>query len=118
MYALEPSFKILIPNHIAGKFIGKGGINIQKLEALYDASIQVSLNKELYPGTDERIVTISANIDQIIEFCDNMIETILVDRSNSERSFLCNIDFKIIITNASVGLVMGKRWFCYKNYTR
>jgi len=103
----KPFLKILIPNHIAGKLIGKGGSNINELESTYNASIQVSPNKEFYPGTEERIVTISAEVEQIIEFCNNMIENVLVDKT-PDRMYSGNVDFKIVITNVAVGLVMGK----------
>lgn len=102
-----PFLKILIPNHLAGKLIGKGGSNINELQSKYSASIQVSPNQEFYPGTEERIVTVTAEVAQIIEFCQNLIQHVLTERS-PDRMDSGNHDFKIIITNLSVGLVMGK----------
>jgi len=98
----KPFLKILIPNHMGGKLIGKGGTNIQKLESMYKSSIQVSTNNEFYPGTEERIVTIAADIDSIIKFCDHLIGNVLVDKYSG------NVDFKIAITNVAVGYIMGK----------
>ena len=98
----------MIPNFVAGKLIGKGGSNINELETKYNASIQVSPNKEFYPGTDERIVTISAEPDQIIEFSKYMIEKVQVSQESDRMFAGFQHEFKIIITNVAVGLVMGK----------
>jgi len=101
----KPLLKILVPNFIAGKLIGKGGANINELQSRYSASIQLSANKEFYPGTEDRIVTVSAEKEQIIRFTSYMIEHVL-EEPESERNV--RHDVKLVVTNVAAGLVIGK----------
>jgi len=100
--------KILIPNFVAGRLIGKAGSNINDLETKFEASIQVSPSKEFYPGTGERIVTVSADPLQIVEFSKYMIEHVQVNQESDTIYAGFQHDFKIVITNIAAGLVMGK----------
>jgi len=100
--------KILIPNFVAGRLIGKAGSNINDLETRFEASIQVSPSKEFYPGTGERIVTVSADPQKIVEFSKYMIEHIQVNQETDTVYAGFQHDFKIVITNIAAGLVMGK----------
>jgi len=100
--------KILIPNFVAGRLIGKAGSNINDLETKFEASIQVSPSKEFYPGTGERIVTVSADPLCIIDFCKYMIENVQVNQESDTIYAGFQHDFKIVITNIAAGLVMGK----------
>jgi len=100
--------KILIPNFVAGRLIGKAGSNINDLEAKFEASIQVSPSKEFYPGTGERIVTVSADPEKIVDFSKYMIEHIQVNQESDTIYAGFQHDFKIVITNIAAGLVMGK----------
>lgn len=100
--------KILIPNFVAGRLIGKAGSNINDLETRFEASIQVSPSKEFYPGTGERIVTVSADPLRIIDFCKYMIENVQVNQESDTIYAGFQHDFKIVITNIAAGLVMGK----------
>lgn len=107
----KPVLKVLVPNFVAGKLIGKGGSNINELQTKFSASIQVSPNKEYYPGTDERVVTISADTDQITNFTSHMIENIQVDQESERRQFAATPhrhDVKLVVTNVAAGLVIGK----------
>jgi len=100
--------KILIPNFVAGRLIGKAGSNINDLETKFEASIQVSPSKEFYPGTGERIVTVSADPLRIVEFSKYMIEHVQVNQESDTIYAGFQHDFKIVITNIAAGLVMGK----------
>ena len=103
---------MLVPNFVAGKLIGKGGTNINELQSKYSASIQVSPNKEYYPGTDDRVMTISADTEQISSFMDHIIEQVLVDQEGERRQFNNaspnRHDVKLVVTNVAAGLVIGK----------
>lgn len=101
----KPLLKILVPNFIAGKLIGKGGSNINELQSTYSACIQLSANKEFYPGTEDRIVTVSAETEQIIRFTNYMIEHVLEEQDSEKNS---RHDVKLVVTNVAAGLVIGK----------
>jgi len=103
----KPTLKILVPNLAVGKLIGKGGANIGELQTKHGASIEVSPSKDFFPGTNHRAVSISAEVDQIIEFVKYMIEEVQEDGGERDGGGRSN-DFSLVITNSAVGFVMGK----------
>jgi len=102
-----PMLKFLIPNFMAGKLIGKGGTNIGDLQSKFNANIQISPNKEFYPGTTERILTVSADIDHIVEFCNYIISEI-DDDDKPDKSPNVKQEIKLVFSNVAAGLVIGK----------
>jgi len=98
----KPTLKFLIPNFMAGKLIGKGGSSISELQSKFDASIQISRNNEYFPGTMDRVVCISADIDQIIEFSSHIISEFDEDGKTGKQ------EMKLVISDVAAGLVIGK----------
>jgi RNA-binding protein Nova len=53
------SIRFLISNVAAGSVIGKGGATISDYQAQSGARIHLSRNHEYFPGTTDRIISIS-----------------------------------------------------------
>lgn len=110
-YTKQPLVKLLVPNYAAGAIIGKGGSNISDLQSRYGASIRISHNREFYPGTDERIVVLSGEISQIIDFHEYIIDKVNQDDVTSDKR--PREDFrrqvvKIVLPNSTAGIIIGR----------
>jgi len=104
----KPILKFLVPNFMAGKLIGKGGSNIAELQSKFDASIQISPNKEFYPGTTDRIVSISANIGEIISFTEHLSDLVVEEEQSDRNNPLLRPEVRFVVSNIAAGLVIGK----------
>jgi len=108
-YAKEPLVKLLVPNDAAGALIGKGGANLGDLKSRYGASMRLSHNRELYPGTDERIVVLTGEVSQIIDLHNYIIDKVADARgANRTRDDHRGQQVKIILPNNTAGLIIGK----------
>lgn len=103
-YGNEPLLKLLIPSDVAGAIIGKGGANLIDLKSRYGATIRLSHNKELYPGTSERIVILKGDISGITDLNNYIIDKIHQSSSSEKRGQ----EIKIIVPNKTAGLIIGK----------
>ena len=54
------AIKVLIPHRQAGCIIGKSGSTINAIQSESRARVQISKNREMYPGTQERVILISS----------------------------------------------------------
>jgi len=107
-YSGKPTLKFLVPNFMAGKLIGKGGSNIGELQSKFDASIQISPNREYYPGTTDRIVSISASINQIIAFTNHLISLVQEEERSDRNNPQLKPEVRFVVSNIAAGLVIGK----------
>ena len=111
-FILEPLLKLLVPNYAAGGLIGKGGTLITEMQNKFGGNIRLSSNREYYPGTDERVVVVTGEVNQIIDFNNHIMEKVLGDPSKqSERSPRDEgrgQKVKIVLTNGAAGLLIGR----------
>jgi len=108
-FGKEPLVKLLVPNDAAGALIGKGGANLGDLKSRYGASMRLSHNRELYPGTDERIVILTGEVSQIIDLHNYIIDKVADARgSNRARDDNRGQQVKIILPNNTAGIIIGK----------
>jgi len=107
-----PSLKVIIPNYAAGALIGKGGANIKELESQYGAKLRLSPSGEFYPGTDERVVIINGEVNQIVDLHNYLMDKIHTDSQEAPpgrfRDEERGQQVKIIVPNATAGLVIGR----------
>ena len=107
-----PLLKILIPNYAAGAIIGKGGTNIGDLQNQYGAKIRLSPSREFYPGTEERIVVLTGEVNQIIDLNNYIIDKVHIDATEGPGARLRDEErgqkVKIVVPNATAGLVIGR----------
>ena len=108
----EPLLKLLVPNYAAGALIGKGGTNIGEMQEKFGGTIRLSPNREYYPGTDERIVVIIGEMNQLIDLNNHIMEKVQVDQSqhpeNRPRDDARGQQVKIVLTNGAAGLLIGR----------
>lgn len=53
-------------NAAAGSIIGKQGANITELQNKSAARLQLSRSSEFFPGTRDRVLICSGNVDQVV----------------------------------------------------
>jgi len=104
----KPTLKFLVPNFMAGKLIGKGGSNIGELQSKYAASIQISANKEFYPGTADRVVSVSADIDQLTDFSSYIIDLVEEELQSERHNPDLKQEVKLVVSDIAAGLIIGK----------
>ena len=51
----------------AGKIIGKGGETVKKLKSDHEVWIKIMSKDEAVPGLEERVVTVSGELDNIMK---------------------------------------------------
>lgn len=102
----------MIPNYAAGAIIGKGGTNISELQNQYGAKIRLSPSREFYPGTEERIVILTGEVNQIVDLNNYIIDKVHVDSTEGPGVKLRDEErgqkVKIIVPNQTAGLVIGR----------
>ncbi|OAF71171.1 hypothetical protein A3Q56_01023 [Intoshia linei] len=107
---IDFSIKLLIPQFAAGAIIGKRGETITGLQAKYSAKLVISKNKELYPGLNDRYMTISGPVNVIVQIILE-IHKIIVEKfasSNNCEDFIKRSNtMKLLIPNIAAGLVIG-----------
>ena len=60
------SIRFLITNIAAGSVIGKGGTTINEFQTQSGAKIQLSRNHEYFPGTSDRIISLSGAVKEVL----------------------------------------------------
>lgn len=64
-------------NAAAGSVIGKGGSTITDFQSQSGARIQLSRNQEFFPGTTDRIIMISGQIDDVLRAVELILSKLL-----------------------------------------
>ena len=106
-YLLAALLKLLVPNNVAGALIGKGGTAIEEMQNKFGGCIRLSQNREHYPGTDERIVLLTGEIEQIIKFNNHIMEKVQEDRNKQPMDEGRTEQVKIVLTHDAAGLLIG-----------
>jgi len=104
----KPTLKYLLPNFMAGKLIGKGGTNIAELQSKFRAFIRVSPNGEYYPGTGLRIIAVSAEVEDIKEFTNHLIQMVDEEERSDRHNPELKPEVQFVVSNIAAGLVLGK----------
>lgn len=74
----KPTYiRFLVSNAAAGSVIGKGGATITDFQSQSGARIQLSRNHEFFPGTTDRIIMVSGNINDIIKAMELILAKLL-----------------------------------------
>ena len=111
----EKVIKVLCPYYSAGAVIGKGGEAIKEIKNETGASIQVSKNDVRFPNTEERVISISGDLESMLKVVAFVQEKIRTDKvpphvknintsQNDARKATC----KLVVPDASVGKIIGK----------
>ncbi|KAL2554615.1 Protein BTR1 [Forsythia ovata] len=101
--------RFLLSNVEAGSIIGKGGSTINDFQSQSGARIQLSRNYEYFPGTSDRIVTVSGMVDDIMKAIDLILTKLLDEFYAAEGG---DVDpqsrIRLVVPNSSCGGIIGK----------
>lgn len=106
-FVLASALKLLIPNYSAGALIGKGGSKLIDLQNTLECKIKLSNNGEYYPGTDERVVAITAVKEHLIE-CNNLIMETIAATEDTSKDPMRILQVKMVLTDEATGLLIGR----------
>lgn len=116
----ESVIELKVPNHLVGYVIGKGGENIQKMQAQTGGHVQIAKESEMKPGETMRTVTLRGSAGGVQEL-KRRVEELVAERArptgisqtarpaqpqNKEQDHAFIL--KVAVPNDKVGLVIGK----------
>uniref|UniRef100_A0A7S2T6T1 K Homology domain-containing protein n=2 Tax=Chloropicon primus TaxID=1764295 RepID=A0A7S2T6T1_9CHLO len=104
--AEEALIKFCVPANVVGSVIGKGGDNVTEFMKQSQTKIHVSRQNEMFPGTRDRICTISATSPQGMNSVLVGLHLIL-SKIVSEDTFQ-HFQFKLIMPSQECGAIIGK----------
>lgn len=104
----QPLLKLLVPNYVAGALIGKGGTLMTEMREKFGGNIRLSANRQCYPATNERIIILTGENNEIADLNNYIMEKVQdvpakqpIDESRRDK-------VKIVLTNAAAGLLIGR----------
>lgn len=101
--------KFLLPNFVSGLIIGSAGSTVNKLMETTNTIIKFSPGRELYPGTNDRVCLITGAIMDICEALRLIFATMMQSTHAKSDDLAESIKhFKMIVSNISSGMVIGK----------
>ena len=101
--------KFLLPSYVPGMIIGSAGATVAELMESTNTIVKFSPGRELYPGTSERVCVIIGSIPDICI----ALKRIFAKMSDSTHAKSEEIQeylhvFKMLISNISAGMAIGK----------
>jgi len=103
----EVLLKQLIPSHLAGVILGKGGETINSVKSATGTEIKMSKGSDYYPGTTDRICVITGSADSV-RAANSTIWQKLQDRTIAPDKQDEELKMKIVVPNVTVGMIIGK----------
>ncbi|CAM8949081.1 hypothetical protein QQ045_015877 [Rhodiola kirilowii] len=101
--------RFLVSNSEAGSVIGKGGNTITEFQSESGARIQLSRTHELFPGTGDRIIMVSGNVEEVLNAMYLILKKLL---SEMEKEGGHEVEPKsrvrMIVPNGACGGLIGK----------
>lgn len=109
--------KFLLSNGSAGSVIGKGGSTITEFQAQSGARIQLSLNREFFPGTNERILLLTGTVNAIITALHLILSKLMQEEpTDQELTVAASIAVKLVVQSAVCGGIIGKGGSTIRSY--
>ena len=65
-----------VPDDVASQIIGRGGETVRRIQSESGAVVRMSCRGEYYPGTQDRIITLSGAPEQVVA-AKNMIQNVI-----------------------------------------
>ena len=100
------TLKFLISPSAAGSVIGKGGATINEFQAQTGARIQLSRNREVFPGTNDRVVMLSGDLMSILKVLHMIMSKLVADGEGIDR--MGQPQVVLVVPNGSCGCIIGK----------
>ena len=108
------AIKVLIPHRQAGCIIGKSGSTINAIQSESRARVQISKNREMYPGTQERVILISSpsSVDIVVDGLTLVLKKLYGGGDDENEEDKIDVDestvLRLLVPNAAAGSVIGK----------
>ena len=111
--------KFLISNAAAGSIIGKGGATISEFQEQSSARIQLSRNSEFFPGTADRVLSVSGPVNQVLTALH-----LIVGKVKSEEAVADSLlsrdgrstQLRLLVPAALCGTLIGKAGATIKSF--
>ena len=111
--------KFLISNAAAGSIIGKGGATISEFQEQSNARIQLSRNNEFFPGTADRVLSVSGPVNQVLTALH-----LIVGKVKSEDAVADSLlsrdgkstQLRLLVPAALCGTLIGKAGATIKSF--
>jgi hypothetical protein len=94
---------LLIPNHVAGAIIGKGGMLINHMKATTGCHLRISAANCFFPGTDDRILLMGGCFEAL-QAC---LQLVLQRFQDSLGRPPQPLRVKLVVPNSSVSALIG-----------
>ena len=108
------TLKFRISPSAAGSVIGKGGATINEFQALTGARIQLSRSREVFPGTNDRVVIVSGDLNAILQVLYLILTKLVADGEGIDRSGTPQL--ALVVPNGCCGCVIGKGGSKIRNF--
>ena len=107
--------KMLCPFYSAGAVIGEKGCHFKQMKEDADCSIDITKQTVRYPDTDERVITIQGETENLIKVVKLIQDKIRDDKipshvknidpkANDKRKEVC----KVVVSESTLGALIGK----------
>jgi RNA-binding protein Nova len=103
-------FKIILPDKVTGSVIGRGGQVLSDFEYRSGAQVKVSPTRTFFPTTNERMIMISGEIQQI-----QSILPLILSKLEEHGMDRGNMFLRIIVPANSIASIIGKGGDVIKN---
>ncbi|KAL8090325.1 hypothetical protein AgCh_039702 [Apium graveolens] len=100
--------KFLISNAKAGIVIGKGGCTISDFQSQSETLIQLSRNYEFFPGTSDRIIMVSGQINCVLKAVELILEKFLNETYGEEGEDEPSSKVTLVVPHSCCGGIIGK----------
>jgi len=100
--------RLLVSNGAAGIIIGKSGVRISDIQDASGARMQLSRSSETYPGTYERVLTITGQHHQIVRAVQLSQASLASEGVLEQEDGVEVHQIKILAPNAVVGGIIGR----------
>jgi RNA-binding protein Nova len=105
--------KLLVSDKVAGSVIGKGGAVISDLEKATDTIIKLSPGRTYFPGTQDRLVVISGELDRVQEALRDISDkikaaTLIETQLTSPGISDVDVTIKLAVPNSAVSCIIGR----------
>jgi RNA-binding protein Nova len=116
----ECTLKILVSHNAAGSLIGKQGATIIALQQQSNARIKLSQSQEFFPGTYDRVVMMTGNLQAVEHGAMLILQKIKEDTEAHQQRLNANADgtnttppsdtiqVKLAVPSRAAGLIIGK----------
>lgn len=109
--------KLLCPYYIAGAVIGKGGERIREVKDRSGANIEISRHEARFPNTDERVIAIEGERDELQSAARYLNENMRDGDNAGASSSSRNNDYdserrrktcKILVSDSAMAMIIGR----------